>query len=310
MITELDVSRITTIQGLTPAHLERRKKYVTASEMPALCGLDEYRDPVDVWLDKTGQGEPRLGSEPAAIGTAMESGLQTLVESATGWKLTRRGAWCVYGGFMGATRDWSIVSDQFGNPVAGLVQGKTGGMAASEEWENEPPARVVIQVHAEMICAEEEVAYVAALLGGFGPLKFRMFRIERDEDLAKGLIDTAHRFHQCVLENRRPLGVARLASLKRIAAIPDKVAEVPADAVQAWLDQQQIRKAADKIAEQEKDKESALLAAIRDEEPDAEAWRCELGMVNRSTVHVSPKQPVPYSYERISFKKAKALTTT
>ncbi len=303
-ITELDVSRIMQIQGLSPAHLERRRKYVTASEMPALCGLDDYRDPLDVWLDKTGQGEPRLGSEPAAIGTAMESGLQTLVESATGWKLTRRGAWCVYGGFMGATRDWSIVDQP------GLVQGKTGGMAASEEWENEPPARVVIQVHAEMICAEEEVAYVAALLGGFGPLKFRMFRVERDNDLCKGLIDTAQRFHACVQENRRPTGVARLASLKRIAAIPDKIAEVPADAVQRWLDQQQIRKAADKIAEQEKAKESALLAAIRDEEPDAEAWRCELGMVNRSMVHVSPKQPAPYSYERVTFKKAKALTTT
>ena len=300
MITQLDVSRITEIQGLTPAHIERRKKYVTASELPALVGLDDYRSAVDLWLYKTGQAMSTEAGEAAAIGTASEPAIQRLVEAATGWSLTRRGAWCTHLGFMGATCDWKIEGQD------GIVQGKTGGMATSAEYETEPPARVVIQVHGEMICADEEVAYVAALLGGFGPLKFKMFKIVRDEDLCKGLVETAARFMECVQENRRPEGVAHLQTLKRVLWTPGKVASVSDAYVQAYLDARTIRLDAEKQAKRLKEAEDSALAAIVQADIEAEAWACSMGQVERQEVKVSSYTVDARTEQRIAFKAAKA----
>lgn len=310
MITEMDVGGILKIQGLSPAHLERRKKYVTASEMPAICGLDDYRGPVDLWLEKTGQAPPSESSEPAAIGTAMESGLQTLVEAATGWTLSKSGAWNVYKGFIGATLDWraSQATDESCFEPRGIVQGKTGGMKTADEYKTEPPPRVLVQVQTEMLCAEEDSATVAALLGGFGPLKFRMFRVGRDEEMIKGLIEVAAVFHECVKTGKRPEGVARLETLKRIVREPGKVVAITNHAIADYEVARTSRLMADKESARLKEIEQRMAASIIQIDPAGEWFESPtMGALIRTSVDVKSYTVNARTDERITFKTAEQL---
>lgn len=58
--------------GLTPEQRERRQGGLGASEIPAVVGVDRYRNALDVWLEKVGQAEPFAGNEYTHFGNKLE----------------------------------------------------------------------------------------------------------------------------------------------------------------------------------------------------------------------------------------------
>lgn len=52
---------------------EKRKKTIGASEIAAVLGLSEYKTPLQVWLEKTGQEAPFSGNEHTRRGQRQES---------------------------------------------------------------------------------------------------------------------------------------------------------------------------------------------------------------------------------------------
>lgn len=303
-IREIDTSGISAIRGMTPQHMERRRQYVTASNIPAIAGVDQYRNAADVYLWMVGAIDETESSEPAAIGTAAEPTLQALTEAAIGKKLTRRGAWNTKG-CMGATLDALVADDRRLG-----AQFKTSGKA--EDWEQGPPTRVVVQVHAEMVCAELDACYVAALLGGFGPLKFRLYLVERDAQLAADVERLANTFMDKYITPRvlPPRVVASGETLRRVLRVPNKTVVVDDALMENWLAKRNKRLSAQKLVEGLEAEEEEAFCALLSAMGDAEAAECGKGILtyleqNRKGYAVAPST---YRVARFKAKEQPVVT--
>ena len=58
--------------SLSQAQLAQRRAGISASEVAAIVGLDPYRSPIDVWLDKTNRTQPFVGNLRTKWGHALE----------------------------------------------------------------------------------------------------------------------------------------------------------------------------------------------------------------------------------------------
>lgn len=54
---------------------EKRKRYIGASEISTICGLNEYQTPYGLWLIKTGRAEPSPDTPETRRGKALEAGI-------------------------------------------------------------------------------------------------------------------------------------------------------------------------------------------------------------------------------------------
>ncbi len=301
-IIALDTSGIAGVQGLTDAHLARRKNYITASDMPAICGVDQYRNAYDVWAEKTGIAEPREAGEAALIGNALEPAIGEMAARALGRPLTKRGSWNTKG-VMGATLDF-ILADTRDE----IVQCKSRGVAASREYlENGPPLRDVIQVHAEMICADAQAAFLAALLATPGPLTFRLYRIERDPQLCTLLEEHASAFWSLVQARRAPDSCGSVETYKRIVRRQGAVARVSDEAMRKYTNARRARIDAEKEVESIKDIEDRCLSEILREMGDAEVAESGLGVLSARVISCKERVQKAYSYTRLDFKPAKEV---
>lgn len=67
--------------------LAKRRRGITATDVPAILGLSPWATPVDVWLDKTGRATPEDPSYPMARGLALERLLLAEYATITGNEL-------------------------------------------------------------------------------------------------------------------------------------------------------------------------------------------------------------------------------
>ncbi len=261
MIRELDTSAIANIQGLSPEHLERRRSYITASDFPALLGLDERRGPVDVYFDKLGVLMPGEGSVPAGLGTGLESAVLDLAEKALDVPIIDRGRWYTKG-IIGATVDGRA------DVRRAVCNAKTTGKA--EDWIDGPPVRFVVQAQVEMLCTGDPIAYIPVLLPPEfrGPLQFRLFEIEFEAATANDLMTAGLAFmDNYVAKNKMPPGEpAQLDSLRRIRRVPNQIVTVDPEVMRAWIEARDARLAVEKqikaAEEIEERAQRALLTAM------------------------------------------------
>lgn len=304
-VTELDVSAITDIRGLSELHLERRREYLTASDFPAVLGLDRFRNRGDVYMEKIGKAPPADMREPMAIGLCAEPAHKLLAEAVLGTSLTRRGTWMT-SGRVGATLDFIVAADR--NRV---LQAKTRGSLSgrSDGDDAAPPAGDIIQVQVEMYCAEAELAYLSYLLGGFGPLKYRLFMVERDEAMIASLRTVGEEFMGFVDQRKRPPdSTPSLDTLRRIVRTPGRVAAVPHEPVQAYLNARGERLELERKVKGLRDGEDQALAAVLDLDPEAEAYRTDKGVLALKTVNVKEHVRKASSYVRFDWSPSEGVS--
>lgn len=245
---------------LTEQAKERRKKFLTASDIPAVIGMSPWKSPLQVYLEKTGQSEDFTGNEATQIGDDFEEAL--IFRAARAHKLVglRRNQWRVAKGtVLAATLD-SIGYEQEGAEIA--IEAKTSGILSpstdltswGESGTSQVPDRVAIQVQMQMYCAELPRVYVSALLGRFG---HRTYVINRDDAAITALVDFC-----CAWWDKHVIGgIAPEATmpsdnsaLRYVTRQVGKSIEIPSDLVADW----QARKAEARLAE-----EAAELAEAR-----------------------------------------------
>lgn len=73
----------------SPADSKGRELGVGGSEVAAIMGLDPYRTPVDVWLEKTGRRSPRDLGEFGEICLSLEDNVARVYTKRTGRRLRR-----------------------------------------------------------------------------------------------------------------------------------------------------------------------------------------------------------------------------
>ena len=256
--------------AITEKHKERRRKYIGASEVAAILGLDPYRTPWDVWADKTGKLEESVTSEAAKIGQVFEVGILRLAEEVLG-KITLNQWRVLQGTHLSATDD--AIVNETGRPVEAKFRGiyKFVGDEWGEAGTDQVPDDVIAQAQTQLLCTGSDLCHVAAFMTGRG---FGLFEVPLDKDLGKTIIEAVERFwNDHIVKDIPPEESQPSASvIKRIRREPKSIIDIPKELVEVL----QLKKAALKIAKsEEKDADTVLKAALG----AAEAGRFTGGMV-------------------------------
>lgn len=283
---------------ITAKQREARRQYIGSSDSAAVIGVDPFRNAMDVWLDKTGKLEGDGGNEHTDRGTWLEPGILSFAEHKIGCELDRD---------IMKIHPSKLLAANFDAIVRGrneIVEAKSS--VAREEWGDEGtdqvPEHVLVQVHHQFAVAGPEfrVCWVPVVLPGFKSFDFRLYRIERNQDLAEMVETSGEEFmKKYVKTDTPPDGLTpSLEVIQRIRRVPNKTVQVESSLVEAW------RLAADAKIDAERALESAklnLLAAIG----DAEAAECQLGSITYMEQQRKEYVVKASSYRVLRFKRAK-----
>lgn len=179
--------------------LQYRKRGIGGSDAGAICGLNPYRSPMAVYIDKTEGGSEEVDSEAMRQGRDLEQYVAERFSEETGLKVRRANA-IFYNDkhpCMIANVDRLIVGENAG------LECKTASPYSADKWENgKIPEHYEIQCHHYMAVTGADAWYIACVILG---KEFVWRKIERDEELIEMLFVVESDFwNNNVLKNQIP----------------------------------------------------------------------------------------------------------
>ena len=187
---------------LTLEQIEARRQGIGGSDAGAIAGLNPWKSPVDVYLEKTGEAPEVEQNEAMYWGTLLEDTIARAYAEKTGHKIQRRTKTLRHPEmpWMLAHLDRVILGDRRG---PGVLEIKTAGRPDGwgEPGTDEIPDYYMAQVAHYMAVTGYAWARLAVLIGG---RDFRVYDIPRDDDLIDALIEIERRFWQEHVEPRVP----------------------------------------------------------------------------------------------------------
>lgn len=192
--------------------LERRRQGIGSSDAAAICGLDPFRSPLAVWLDKTGQLPEQEPTERMRWGTRLESAVaaefternehlevslvEDVKEAPLGIVAHPDRPWML------ASPDRLVFDDKSWDGVHVPLEIKTAHQYAPRSWGDDGiPERFVIQLHHQMAVLDAPYGWLAVLIGGS---EYRQERVDRDDTLIESLYTIEERFWQRVVDREQP----------------------------------------------------------------------------------------------------------
>ena len=179
--------------------LKERQKGIGGSDVGAILGVNKYKTPFEVYLDKT---EPitEIGeqSESAYWGDQFEEVVAKEFEKRTGKKVRRDRKHYQHKDypFMVANIDRRVVGEN------AILECKTANQYLANEWQDdEIPASYLLQVQHYLSVTGAEVGYIAVLIGG---QKFIWKEVQRDEELIQMIIKAEKSFWKKVEDKTPP----------------------------------------------------------------------------------------------------------
>lgn len=250
---------------ITERQRELRRKHIGASDSPPILDVDEYRNIGDIFASKVYE---TMDSTSAAMewGNRLETPILDCVQERLGCKLLRN------------QRRVSKDNPLFSASHDALIEGRSEGVEAKtvgilfprarlDLWgdpdTDQIPPNVMIQVQHQMYVSDLDVVHVAALLGGRG---FQLYHVPRDAEIIGYIVEAGELFWQNHVIPQIPPDARyapKLATLKKIIRMPNKVAELSPGLVLEW--QGAKKKLATAKADAEA-AEAAMLAKIGDAE--------------------------------------------
>ena len=164
--------------------LDWRKKGIGGSDASIVCGINRYKSPVELWMEKTNQLPYQEAGEAAYWGTQLESLVRTEFAKRTGIavKQVEQLLQSKEHPFMLANLDGECIHPTYGKCI---FEAKTASAYKTGEWDDAIPDAYVLQVQHYMAVTGYRGAYIAVLIGGN---TFRWKFIERDDELISMLI--------------------------------------------------------------------------------------------------------------------------
>lgn len=189
---------------LTKEQIEDRKNGIGGSDIGAVLGLNPYKSPFDVYLEKTGQVEPVDLSDNQRVhfGNVLEKVVADEYERRTGFKVRKRNNAIVHKAvtWARANIDRSVVGKNM------VLECKTADKWTAGNWgpdgSDQVPESYLVQVAWYMMILGYNRADLAVLIGGND---FRIYHFERDSELERYIFERAAIFwEQHVLANKPP----------------------------------------------------------------------------------------------------------
>jgi putative phage-type endonuclease len=181
--------------------LKFRNKGIGGSDVATICGINKYKSPLQLWLEKTNQIDPVEAGEAAYFGTLLEPIVREEFTRRSGLRVDTINSILKHPvfDFMLANVD-GIVIDENNNKA--IFEAKTASVFKSEQWEdNKIPEEYMLQIQHYMAVTGFNKTYIACLLGGN---KFIYKVIERDDELIDMIIQLEFNFWECVKNNVPP----------------------------------------------------------------------------------------------------------
>lgn len=227
--------------ALTVEELAARRSWIGSSDVPALLGVDRYKNIADLYLTKIGAVELRESpNEAANLGDHLEEGLCNWLAHKLDCGVTRGEHRNSTDGLLRAQLDGFL-------PATGeTCEIKTTGLfdptfrPDREGWgadgTDDVPYRVIAQVQFALMLSGAPRGHVVALLGGGGGV--RHYVIESMPDLQAEIERRARAFwHDHVIARIPPEPTPNLDTLRYVVREPEKVAylEFDSDLADDWM---------------------------------------------------------------------------
>ena len=180
--------------------LEHRRLGIGGSDASVVCGINKYKSPVELWMDKSGQIPPQEAGEAAYWGTQLESIVRAEFTKRTGIEVTKPDVilQSEEHPFMLANLDGICEVPDIGTCI---FEAKTASAYKAGEWEDTIPDEYQLQVQHYMAVTGYAGTYIAVLIGGN---TFRWKFVERDEELISMLIELEADFWNHVQDGTPP----------------------------------------------------------------------------------------------------------
>ena len=180
--------------------LEYRKQGIGGSDASVVCGINRYKSPVELWLDKTGQLPPQEAGEAAYWGTQLEPFVRAEFTKRTGIEVNLANyiLQSEEHPFMLANLDGICEVPDVGTCI---FEAKTASAYKAGEWEDTIPDEYALQIAHYMAVTGYAGAYIAVLIGGN---TFKWKFVERDEELISMLIELESAFWNHVQDGTPP----------------------------------------------------------------------------------------------------------
>lgn len=214
--------------------LQLRRQGIGGSDASIVCGINRYKSPVELWMDKTGQLPCQEAGEAAYWGTQLESIVRNEFSKRTGIFVaeTHELLQSEEHPFMLANLDGVCETPDYGTSI---FEAKTASAFKAGEWEDSIPDAYQLQIQHYMAVTGYSGAYIAVLIGGN---IFKWKFVERDEELIAMLIELEGDFWKHVQDGTPPPLDGSKASAKFLAEkfasskpsshidLPDKAADL------------------------------------------------------------------------------------
>ncbi|NLK93899.1 MAG: hypothetical protein GX275_01730 [Clostridiales bacterium] len=179
--------------------LQERQCGIGGSDVGAILGVNRYKTPFEVYLEKT---EPITAiseqSESAYWGDQFEEVVAKEFEKRTGKRVRRDRKHYKNKEypFMVANIDRRVVGEN------AILECKTTNQFLANQWQDdEIPASYLLQVQHYLFVTGAEVGYIAVLIGG---QKFLWKEVARDEELIEMIIEAEKEFWKMVQDKTPP----------------------------------------------------------------------------------------------------------
>ena len=254
--------------------LDWRKKGIGGSDASVVCGINKYKSPIELWMEKTNQMPCQEAGEAAYWGTQLESLVRNEFIKRTGIEVNPVNQLLQSEDhpFMLANLDGICKHPNYGMCV---FEAKTSSAYRGVEWSDAIPDEYVLQVQHYLSVTGYKGAYIAVLIGGN---TFQWQFLERDEELITMLIHLESDFWEYIQSNVPPPLDGSEASAKFLSerfpdSIPKSMIELPETAIALIQQYDEACQNGDSFIEQKQEAENLLKQMLGDNESGTVADR-------------------------------------
>ena len=245
--------------------LKLRKRGIGGSDAAAVCGLNRWRGPLDVYLDKTSTQQEECDNDSMYWGRIMEPVLRKEFSKCIGLKVEEVPFMFCYKEypFMLANID-GIVHEPDGS--VSLLEIKTANGYAAKDWENGLPQEYYIQIQHYLAVCDLQKAYICVLIGGND---FRYEVIDRDEEAIQMLIAMESNFWNEYIVGKNPPPADGTSGNALNSLYPESngtIIILPEEADNLISSIEEIKQMEDDLKESKAEAENRLKAIMKDAE--------------------------------------------
>lgn len=178
--------------------LKSRQGGVGASDVAIILGLSSFKTPYQLYLEKRGEYPASPETPEQRRGKMLEPYVIAMYEDETGRNVIRQQEHVIDG--------WKMATlDGYDQIKSAPVEAKTVHQFAAgdfgDSYTDDIPLTYAAQVHWQMMMTQSSHGYLAALIGIDD---FRIYELNRDDDLESVLIRRCEKFWQMVLDGTPP----------------------------------------------------------------------------------------------------------